>query len=125
VVDDDLDILRFNLDALSHSGYHVDTAENGALAWETLQLNRYDLLVTDNNMPNVSGIDLLKRLRAARMMLPVIMATGNPHLEEFYRNPELQPVVTLSKPYTIRELLGTIENLLHANAPAAGHRISE
>ncbi len=114
VVDDDQDLRRLNLEALSHSGYHVDAVEDGAVAWETLQQNRYDLLVTDNNMPKVTGIDLVKKLRAARMALPVIMATGSPP-EEFY-HPSLQPAVALLKPYTLPELLSTVENVLRAYA---------
>ncbi|HLP78270.1 MAG TPA: response regulator [Candidatus Paceibacterota bacterium] len=116
LVDDDADMRRVNLEALSGSGYHVDAVEDGAIAWETLQKTNYDLLVTDNNMPKVTGIALVKKLRAARMALPVIMATGNPP-EEFH-HPSLQPAVVLLKPYTIPELLGTVENVLRATAMA-------
>jgi two-component system, OmpR family, alkaline phosphatase synthesis response regulator PhoP len=115
VVDDDLDILRLNLEALSKSGYRVDTAEDGEAAWLTLQQNGYDLLVTDNNMPKISGIDLIKKLRGARMALPVIMATGNPPQE--FHLPSLQPAVVLFKPYTVPELLGTVEIALRLHAP--------
>ena len=41
-----------------------------------LQLNGYDLLITDNKMPKVSGVDLLNKLYAARMALPVITVSG-------------------------------------------------
>ncbi|MGA2556670.1 MAG: response regulator, partial [Verrucomicrobiota bacterium] len=76
VVEDDGDIRRINTEVLTHSGYEVDAAEDGAAAWETLQRQRYDLMVTDNDMPKVSGVELLHKLHAARMALPVIMATG-------------------------------------------------
>ena len=98
LVDDDSDIRRLNAEALKRSGYEVDTAEDGAAGWETLSACSYDLLITDNNMPKLSGVDLLKRLRAARMELPVIMATGALPTEEFTRYPWLQPAATLLKP---------------------------
>ena len=65
VVADDGDIRRLNTEALTHYGYRVDAAQDGAVAWDTLQQNGYDLMVTDNELPEVTGIDLLKKLYAA------------------------------------------------------------
>jgi DNA-binding NtrC family response regulator len=113
VVEDDVDVRRVNAEVLSRFGYQVDSAEDGAVAWDTLQLNRYDLLVTDNQMPKVSGVELLKKLHAVRMALPVIMATGTLPIEEFTRYPWLQPAATLLKPFTGGELLGAVERVLH------------
>jgi CheY-like chemotaxis protein len=76
VVDDDRDIRRFSAHALIGSGYHVDAAEDAAAAWEALQIKAFNLLITDNNMPKLTGVELVRKLRSARMALPVIMATG-------------------------------------------------
>ncbi len=114
VADDDEDIRRLNIDILTLSGYRVDAAEDGAVAWDNLQRNNYDLLITDNNMPKVSGFELLKKLRAGRMALPVIMASGTLPAEEFMQSPWLQPTATLLKPFTSDELLGTVRKVLHA-----------
>ena len=102
------------LEILIDSGYHVDAAEDGAVAWDTLQVNSYDLLVTDNDMPKMSGVELIKKLHAARVALPVILATGSLPKEEFTRHPWLQPAATLLKPYTAVEFLGTVKNVLRA-----------
>jgi hypothetical protein len=56
---------------------------------------------------------MAKRLRAARMGLPVIMAPGVLPTEEFTRHPWLQPAATLIKPYTANELLAKVRNVLH------------
>ena len=114
VVEDDMCIRQLSTESLSLCGYHVDAAADGAVAWDALQLNRYDLVVTDNNMPKVSGVELLKKLHAAHMALPVIMATGILPREEFTRYPWLQPAASLVKPYTIAELLGTVSQVLRA-----------
>jgi len=116
VVDDDSDIRHLHTEVLIHFGYHVDAAEDGAVAWETLQLKSYDLIVTDNNMPKVTGVDLLKKLCAARMELPVIMATGGVPPDEFARCPWLQPAAILIKPYTIAQLLGAVKQTLSASS---------
>jgi DNA-binding response OmpR family regulator len=114
VVDDEASIRRLVSGTLANSGYDVDAAENGADAWEALQVNHYDLLITDNNMPKVSGVELLQRLHATRMELPVIMATGTLLAEEFARNPCLEPAATLLKPYSIAELMETVKAVLCA-----------
>ena len=91
VAEDDPVILHFNAEALSRSGYQVDTANDGAAAWLALSVDSYDLLITDNSMPNLSGVELLEKLRAARMAMPVIMATGTPPSEEFSSTPGCSP----------------------------------
>ena len=114
VVEDDQDILQLNTAVLSQAGYLVETAANGAIAWDLLQLETFDLLVTDNEMPGMTGVELLKKLRADRMVLPIIMATGAEPREEFARDPWLRPAATLLKPYTLDELLGVVGVVLSA-----------
>ena len=112
VVDDETDIRHFNTAVLLRSGYEVEAVADGAAAWEALNADSYDLLITDNSMPRVTGIELLKMLRAARMELPVIMATGALPTEEFARYPWLQPAALLLKPYTTAMLLSAVEKVL-------------
>ena len=64
LVDDDRDVRTLNAEVLIRAGYHVDTAENGISGWNALQTNRYDALITDNTMPGVTGLDLIKKLRS-------------------------------------------------------------
>jgi len=115
VVDDDRDIRQLCADALINSGYLVDTAEDGVAGWQTLQAKRHNLLITDNNMPKVSGVELVKRLRSARMDLPVVLVSGAIPTEEISRNPSLHLAATLLKPFTIVELLDTVEKVLTAD----------
>jgi len=102
--------------ALSRSGYHVDAAEDGAVAWEALQAKPYDLLITDHAMPKITGVELVKALRSARMALPVVMVTGTLPAYEMALHPSLQFAATLLKPFALAELLDTVENVLHATA---------
>ena len=126
VVEDEPDIRRLNAEVLKGSGYHVDTAEDGKAGWEALHATRhapesYALLITDHDMPGLSGLALVKKLRAARMALPVIVATGTLPTEDlFTRYPWLQPAAALVKPYSIEQLLGTVEKVLRAAASPGG-----
>jgi len=114
VVEDDSDIRNLNTEVLIFHGYQVDAAEDGAVAWNTLQSGSYDLLVTDDEMPNVSGIELLKKLHAVRKGLPVIMAASKLPREEFNLHPWIRPTALLLKPYTTEEFLGTVQEVLRA-----------
>jgi len=112
VVEDDVDIRRINAQVLMQAGYHVDAAKDGAVAWDVLQLGNYDLLITDNAMPELTGIELLRRIHAANLRLPVIMASGNLPTWEFSVYPWLQPAAVLLKPYHVKELLAAVQNVL-------------
>jgi DNA-binding response OmpR family regulator len=124
VVEDDLAIRQLSAEALTSSGYQVETAEDGAAGWEALQGSNYDLLITDNNMPNVSGVELVKMLRSAGMTLPVVMASGTPPVEALHGDPSLQLAATLPKPFTMDELLTTVEKVLRATEEAPGLTVS-
>jgi len=116
VVDDEECIRGLNAEILTKAGYQVDAAEDGAAAWDILQNKGYDLLITDNSMPLVSGVELIGKVRAAQMALPVIMATGIAPEHEFARNPQIQPNAVLIKPYTAVEFLRTVAGILLTSA---------
>ncbi len=113
VVEDERDLRQITAEVLIDAGYQVDVAENGAAAWDALQLAQYDLLITDQFMPKLSGVELLKKIHAAHMTLPVIMATGYLPTWEFALHTWLQPVKMLLKPYSFEKLLSMVKNVLN------------
>ena len=116
VVDDDAATRAFNCKVLTRYGYDVDVAADGDIAWDLLQFKRYDLMVTDDAMPHLSGVNLITRLHGAHLDLPVILATGLLPLPETAPNPSSQPDATLLKPYSVEQLLETVNHMLrHAD----------
>jgi DNA-binding response OmpR family regulator len=111
VVDDEPSVRQLITSTLARAGYHVDAAEDGALAWEALQAKHYDLLITDNAMPRISGIALVKKLRGEHLALPVVMATGVLPEEELKRHPWLDIRDILLKPFTIEQILQTVRKV--------------
>ena len=107
LVDDDHDLRSFNAALLVQSGYHVDTAGDGASGWRALKDHHYDVLITDNTMPGVTGLELIKKLRSEDMTLAVIMASGTTPTEELIQNPWLRIDAILPKPYSIAVWTGT------------------
>src|SRR5664280_648690 len=75
VIDGDCDIRRLCTDVLDGFGYRVDVASNGETGWEALRANQYNLLLTEEALPGVSGLELVGKMRAAHVALPVIMAS--------------------------------------------------
>lgn len=120
VADDDSDVRQLSARVLIRYGYHVDAAEDGAAAWEALQIKAFNLLITNHNMPRLTGIELVKKLRSARMALPVILVTGKLPVEELAQNPSLQLAAVLPKPFSIVELLETVRAVLCASESAPG-----
>jgi DNA-binding response OmpR family regulator len=120
VVDDESFVRRINVETLMAAGYQVESATDGATAWDLLQTNSFDLMVTDNKMPKMSGLELLKNLQDAEMVLPVIMATGMQPRDELYHNTQLPIEAILLKPYSPDELLMKVRNVLLAKAGNPG-----
>lgn len=114
VADDEPSILGLAATVLRRAGYQVDMAEDGALAWDALQANCYDLLITDHNMPKVTGLTLLKRIQAAQLDVPAILMSGNPPRTELRQNPELLIAAILLKPFSMDELSATVNQVLFA-----------
>lgn len=118
VVESEPDIRRLCADVLIDSGYCVDAAEDGLVAWEALRTDRYHLLITDHFLPKVSGVELIKMLHAARLALPVVLTAKILPAWELARNPMILPAAVLIKPYTNDELLGTVRKVLRVTDDA-------
>ena len=114
MVDDDSDIRLLYTNALARPSCHVDTAADGATGWEALQANHYHLLITEYSLPGLTGINLVRKLRAARMALPVVMAAARLPQDELALDPSLQLVAVLPKPFYVSQLLETVRTVLRA-----------
>ncbi|MEI8395512.1 MAG: response regulator [Rhodospirillaceae bacterium] len=76
VVEDALEVRVSITASLEEAGFVVDEAADGAVALALLERQPCDLMITDLWMPNMDGLDLLKRLRAINPKLPVIAISG-------------------------------------------------
>ena len=107
-------------EVLTGSGYRVDTAGAGAAGWRLLHAasrapDGYDLLIADNRLPKLSGVELIKKARAQSMTLPVILASGTaPADREWFQfiGP-LQLASILPKPFSADELVQMVKEVLH------------
>jgi signal transduction histidine kinase len=81
IVDDDVFTRKVLLDAIRPLGHSLFEAEDGHQALNTLAMQSIDIVIADVYMPGMSGVDLLKQIRAINPNIPVIMVTGSSVLE--------------------------------------------
>lgn len=105
VVDDENNLRLVVQKEMSRQGHEVETASDGAAAWELLEHQDFDVLLCDINMPRLDGIGLLRRLREKSQNPPeVIMLTGQATVESAIEAMKLGAYDYLTKPYRITEL---------------------
>ncbi|MEZ4402186.1 MAG: response regulator [Kofleriaceae bacterium] len=106
VVDDSRAIREALSSMLARDGWIVDTAEDGGRAWDLTRELRYDLVVTDLDMPRVGGLELVARLRADRKTatVPVIIVSSRATPEHRRRARDLGVAAVIAKPITRRKL---------------------
>ena len=115
VVDDEIHIVHVVTIKLRNNGYDVVTACNGAEAFEIACQERPDIIVTDYQMPIMSGIELVEKLRGieATKDIPVILLTARSFAIEDNQKEDLGISQCLSKPFSPKELLESIEDILY------------
>lgn len=73
--DDEIDLLRAHIFFLQEKGYEVDTATNGLDAIEMVSESFYDIIFLDENMPGITGLETLTRIKAISPNIPVVLIT--------------------------------------------------
>lgn len=115
VAEDNNDLRRVTTALLTSAGYTVDEVEDGMEAWQAVESSTYDLILTDNSMPRMTGIDLLHKLHSSRRKIPAILITGEIPTDELSRYPWLQIEAIVLKPFTAVALLTVVENIFNSD----------
>ena len=114
VVDDSLTIRTIVKDALEKSGFNVTTAENGKDALEKIQANPPDLILSDIDMPEMSGIELCNNVRIDPKLkaIPFVIMSVNDNRATMRQLLERGVSAYLVKPFNMEQMVITIEKLL-------------
>ena len=121
IADDEAHIIHVVAIKLRNNGYEVICASNGAEAYELACGEKPDIVVTDYQMPFMTGIDLIEKLRKNEQTkhLPVVLLTARSFAISDEQKESLAVEECLSKPFSPRELLKTIEDILYQRAVAS------
>src|SRR5512144_1391193 len=112
IVDDEEMIRDLCLHILTAEGYQVTTASNGAAAFETLNRNDMDLLITDIKMPGMDGLDLFERVKQLNQDIVTIFITGHGTLDTAIESLMRGIDGFVLKPFTQEELLSAVERAI-------------
>jgi EAL domain-containing protein (putative c-di-GMP-specific phosphodiesterase class I) len=115
VADDEIQILRAYSRVLEHAGYEVTVASTGGEANKLVEDDRFDVLFADIAMPEMTGLELLRRAHRVTPSLPVVLVTGSPAVETAMEAIEYSVYRYLVKPVDPTELVAIAEKatLLH------------
>lgn len=119
VVDDTKNIKNLLTTCLTLNGYSVLTASNGFDAIEILKKNKVNLVFLDIKMPELSGTEVLKRIRAMGIDTPVIIMTAFATVKNAVECTKLGAVIYLQKPFTtdkVKSVLKEIEPYIDENS---------
>jgi two-component system cell cycle response regulator DivK len=125
VVEDDLLNRMYLCAVLEGSGFVADSVSDGAHVVEAARRSRPDLITMDINLPNVSGLELIKRLRADADLkqIPICAVTAYVGKGEENRIRKAGADDFMAKPISMNALLGTVNRLLSRNETEIGPAI--
>lgn len=112
IVEDEPAMLAGLCDNLEFEGYQVAGAERGDKALDLITSESYDLILLDVMLPQLSGFDILKQMRAKAIATPVILLTAKGEELDKVRGLELGADDYITKPFSLRELLARIKAIL-------------
>ena len=114
--DDEIDLLKPHIMFLKAKGYEVETVSNGRDALDRAASRHYDLIILDENMPGISGLETLAEIKQTQPDVPVIMITKSE--EEDIMNQAIGNKISdyLIKPLNPNQILLSIKKNLHSTS---------
>lgn len=113
VVEDDRIVLEFVKEQLRHLGFsNIELASSGAEALQKTNGKNYDLIISDWNMENISGLDLLKEVRSKGSKVPFIMATSDSKKESVMIAREAGVSNYIVKPFDAKTLKAKLASVI-------------
>lgn len=112
IVEDELNMVNGLKDNLDFEGYEVDTAIEGRTGLQKILNSRYDLILLDVMLPEVSGFDICRTARKEGIITPIILLTAKGEEIDKVLGLELGADDYITKPFSLRELLARIRAII-------------
>lgn len=112
LVEDDREIASMVTEWLTSQRFEIDTAYEGALGLELLSLNVYDVIIMDWELPDTTGIEIIKTFRGNKGLTPIIMLTAKGAVAHKETGLDSGADDYLAKPFSLAELTARIRALL-------------
>ncbi|MCL2140610.1 MAG: response regulator transcription factor [Dehalococcoidia bacterium] len=112
VVEDEMPLAQAIASGLSRSGYSVDIAYDGEAALEMAEINDYDLLLLDLNLPKIDGVEVCRRLRTKGSQVGILMLTARSSHDDRITGLDSGADDYLVKPFHFGEMLARVRAVL-------------
>ena len=114
IIEDEAAIRRVLTKILSEENdtYQVEEAEDGAIGYEKIKNNDYDLVLCDIKMPKMDGVEVLEAVKKIKPEIPMVMISGHGDMETAINTMRLGAFDYISKPPDLNRLLNTVRNAL-------------
>ncbi len=112
IVEDQDSVAQYLKKGLTESGFVVDLASKGDEGLAIATTRSYDLIIVDGLLPNLDGWTLVKKLRTARIQMPILFLSARDEVEDRVKGLEAGADCYLVKPFAFSELLAQVHSLL-------------
>jgi len=118
IVDDEVNVvelIKFNLEL---NNYETETSYHGLDALEKIYKNNFDLVVLDNMLPGMKGVEIIKKIKQNRVTrkLPILMLTANSSQVDIIHGLNVGADDYLTKPFSVQELLARVNSLIRRSS---------
>lgn len=120
IVDDDVTICTFVERVLKRAKHHVVSAHDAVSGYDKLQTHRFDLLISDANLPKFSGYHLIHKVRETQSELPIVMLTGRKEKKDIEKAIEIGVNDYIVKPFEPKLLIEKISSVLSGKPALVG-----
>ncbi|MCC0178829.1 response regulator transcription factor [Waterburya agarophytonicola K14] len=111
LVEDELGIAQFIVQGLKEAGYVIDHGVDGQAGQDLADAYEYDMIILDIMLPKISGLELLEKIRSAKILTPVLLLTARDTVEDRVTGLDLGADDYLVKPFAFSELLARLRAL--------------
>jgi two-component system OmpR family response regulator len=112
VVEDDAKIASFLVRGLKQAGYAIDQASDGESGLALAESTDYDAAIVDVMLPKLDGVSLVRRIRAARLLMPVLFLSARTSVDDRVHGLQSGGDDYLTKPFAFSELLARVQALI-------------
>ena len=108
IVDDESEIVKLYTMFLRNKGHEIIATSNSTSAFEIIEENSFDLIITDKRMPKVSGNKIIEFVEDKKPMVPILVLTADSDMTYDFSNPQSKIVI---KPIMMADLIDHVEKI--------------
>lgn len=112
IAEDELQVCKIVAKRLKQEGFVVDTAKDGGICLNLINIYEYDCIILDIMLPVIDGISILKSLRAKKINTPILLLTAKSSVSDRVKGLDLGADDYLTKPFSFDELVARVRVLL-------------